>query len=84
MSDALRPAASDALRAWAARVRSNREQVEQLREANPTDFYAPVAGMFRADPKRRDEPTLEVLSNGFPQFAIIGKRHLLHLSALQD
>ena len=61
MSDALRPAASDALRAWAARVRSNREQVEQLREANPTDFYAPVAGMFRADPKRRDEPTLEVL-----------------------
>src|SRR5207302_5522139 len=61
MSDALRPSQAQALEAWAARVRANREQVDQFREANPSDFYAPVAGMFRADPRRRDEPTLEAL-----------------------
>jgi SAM-dependent methyltransferase len=61
MPDALRPSADDALRAWAARVRANREQVERVREAMPSDFYAPIAGMFRADPHRRDEPTLEAL-----------------------
>ena len=61
MSDALRPSATDALAAWRARVRANREQVDQFREATPSDFYAPIAGMFRADPRRRDEPTLERL-----------------------
>lgn len=61
MPDALRPSAADALRAWADRVRHNREQVDRFREASPTDFYAPVAGMFRADPQRRDEPALEAL-----------------------
>jgi SAM-dependent methyltransferase len=61
MSDALRPSASEALAAWRARVRANREQVDQFREASPSDFYAPIAGMFRADPRRRDEPTLERL-----------------------
>jgi SAM-dependent methyltransferase len=61
VSDALRPSPQEALRAWAGRVRANREQVEQFREATPADFYAPVAGMFRADPRRRDEPTLEAL-----------------------
>ncbi|MBV9600349.1 MAG: methyltransferase domain-containing protein [Chloroflexi bacterium] len=61
MPDALRPSASAALGAWAARVRANREQVDQFREATPADFYAPIAGMFRADPRRRDEPTLESL-----------------------
>jgi SAM-dependent methyltransferase len=61
MSDALRPSAEDALRAWAERVRANREQVDQFREATPADFYAPVAGMFRADPHRHDDSTLEVL-----------------------
>src|SRR5882672_9637939 len=60
-SDALRPSSSDALRAWAARVRANREQVDRFREASPADFYAPVAGMFRADPRRRDDPSLEAL-----------------------
>jgi len=59
--DALRPSASDALRAWAERVRANREQVDRFREASPADFYAPVAGMFRADPRRRDDPSLEAL-----------------------
>src|SRR5215831_16096562 len=60
-SDALRPSADTALGAWAARVRANREQVEQFRETSPADFYAPVAGMFRADPRRTDEPVLDVL-----------------------
>ncbi len=59
--DALRPTAEEALRAWAARVQANREQVDQFREASAADFYAPIAGMFRADPRRRDEPTLEAL-----------------------
>jgi SAM-dependent methyltransferase len=61
VTDALRPSAEDALRAWAARVRANREQVEQFRETSPADFYAPVAGMFRADPRRSDEPVLDML-----------------------
>jgi SAM-dependent methyltransferase len=61
MADALKLSAAEVLEAWAARVRANREQVERFREATPADFYAPVAGMFRADPRRRDEPTLEIL-----------------------
>jgi SAM-dependent methyltransferase len=61
MDDALRPSADAALRAWAARVRANREQVEQFREAAPSDFYAPVAGMFRADPRREADPSLAAL-----------------------
>jgi SAM-dependent methyltransferase len=61
MPDALRPSAEAALAAWAARVRANREQVDQFREATPRDFYAPIAGMFRADPRRHDEPALECL-----------------------
>jgi len=59
--DALRPTPDEALQAWATRVRANREQVDQFREASAADFYAPIAGMFRADPRRRDEPTLETL-----------------------
>jgi 2-polyprenyl-3-methyl-5-hydroxy-6-metoxy-1,4-benzoquinol methylase len=59
--DALRPSAADALRAWGERVRANREQVDRFREASPADFYAPVAGMFRADPRRHDDPSLDAL-----------------------
>jgi SAM-dependent methyltransferase len=59
--DALRPTSDEASRAGAARVQANREQVDQFREASAADFYAPIAGMFRADPRRRDEPTLEAL-----------------------
>lgn len=48
--------------AWAARVRANAEQVDRHREIpDGTDFYAPVTGLFRADPTRTDEPALAVL-----------------------
>lgn len=61
-SDALRPAATDALEAWGARVRADREQVERSREvADPTDFYAPVAQRFRHDPRRSGDAVLVVL-----------------------
>ncbi len=47
---------------WAARVRANREQVDRVREVpDGADFYAPVTGLFRADPARTDEPALESL-----------------------
>jgi SAM-dependent methyltransferase len=62
MSDVLRPSAEDAVAAWAARVRANREQVEQFREVQDgADFYAPIATHFRAAPGRTDEPTVQVL-----------------------
>ncbi len=48
--------------AWAARVRANRDQVDRFREVpDGADFYAPVSGLFRADPRRTDDPSLEVL-----------------------
>ena len=48
--------------AWAARVRANAEQVDRFREIpDGTDFYAPVTGLFRADPARTDEPALDVV-----------------------
>lgn len=47
---------------WAARVRENAAQVDRFREVpDGTDFYAPVTGLFRADPTRTDEPALGVL-----------------------
>ena len=62
MSDALRPLLDEVLAAWAARVRANAEQVERFREVpDPPDFYAPVSDLFRADPRRDDEPTLDQL-----------------------
>ncbi|MET0850622.1 MAG: methyltransferase domain-containing protein, partial [Candidatus Rokuibacteriota bacterium] len=58
----LSPDAADALRDWAGRVRANREQAERVREgAPPADFYAPVASAFHADPRRADDPALDVL-----------------------
>ncbi len=48
--------------AWAARVAANAEQVDRFREVpDATDFYAPVTGLFRADPRRTDEPALDAL-----------------------
>jgi SAM-dependent methyltransferase len=53
---------TQALDAWAARVRANREQVERLRGVvRGPDFYAPIAQRFRADPRREDEPALALL-----------------------
>jgi SAM-dependent methyltransferase len=49
-------------RAWASRVRANREQAERVRETSGSgDFYAPVSGLFVADPRRTDDPTLTAL-----------------------
>jgi hypothetical protein len=62
MSDVLRPTSAEALSAWSRRVRANREQAERVREgAPPRDFYAPMASQFRSDPRRTDEPALDVL-----------------------
>ncbi|MEO5704950.1 MAG: NTP transferase domain-containing protein [Candidatus Limnocylindrales bacterium] len=47
---------------WAGRVRRNREQVERLREtAEDDDHYAPVAGLFRDDPRRSGDAILDAL-----------------------
>ena len=57
MSDAAALAA-----AWGAAVRGNREQAERLREQpSGGDHYAPIASVFRADPNRTDDATLEAL-----------------------
>ena len=62
MTDILRPSATAALQAWRERVSANREQAERLREgAPPRDFYAAVASDFRANPRRTNEPALDVL-----------------------
>lgn len=62
VSDALRPGQPEALDEWARRVRANREQVERFREVEDgADFYAHVAHMFQADPRRTDEPALDLL-----------------------
>jgi len=62
MGDSLRPSVAAALADWAARVHADREQMERSREiADPADFYAPVADRFRLDPRRRDDPTLDIL-----------------------
>ena len=48
--------------AWAARVRANADQVDRFREVpDGADFYAPVTCLFRADPRRTNEPVLEAL-----------------------
>ncbi len=60
--DARADLATLAERAWADRVRANRAQVDRLREMpDGTDFYAPVTGLFRADPRRTDESVLVAL-----------------------
>ena len=60
--DPLRPSAEEALAAWARRVRANREQVDRVREVDDgPDCYAPIASIFRADPRRVDDPVLAIL-----------------------
>jgi SAM-dependent methyltransferase len=58
----LRPSATEAEAAWRELVIAEREQVETLPDRpRPADFYAPVAQSFKADPRRVDEPLLDVL-----------------------
>ncbi len=48
--------------AWADRVRRDRLQVDRFREVpDGEDFYRPVTSLFRADPRRTDEPILDAL-----------------------
>ena len=62
MPDILRPGREEALAEWSRRVQANREQAERVREGSPpADFYAPVSSMFKADPRRSDEPVLDAL-----------------------
>ena len=46
---------------WADRVRRNREQVDRFREVRDDDHYAPVASMFRDDPRRQGDDVLDAL-----------------------
>jgi SAM-dependent methyltransferase len=58
----LRPSALEAADAWRHLVVAEREQVERLPDRpRPEDFYGPVAERFKADPRRSDEPLLDVL-----------------------
>jgi SAM-dependent methyltransferase len=58
----LRPSASEAEAAWHDLVVAEREQVEGLPDRpRPEDFYGPIAQSFKADPRRTDEPLLDVL-----------------------
>jgi SAM-dependent methyltransferase len=53
---------TELLEEWARRVRANNDQADRVREAPArADFYAPIATSFRADPRRTDEPALNVL-----------------------
>ena len=58
----LRPSAAEAAEAWATLVRAEKQQVDDLpNRPRPEDFYGPVANIFRADPRRTDEPLLDRL-----------------------
>lgn len=62
INDALIPSQEEALAAWATRVRNNRDQAERFREApERPDFYMNTSAVFKADPLRTDDPTLEIL-----------------------
>ena len=58
----LRPSGQAAAAAWNTLVTAEREQVEGLpNRPRPEDFYGPIAEVFRADPRRTDEPLLDHL-----------------------
>lgn len=58
----LRPSAEAAAAAWRAIVNAERDQVERLpNRPRPEDFYGPIAGVFKADPRRTDEPLLDTI-----------------------
>ena len=59
---ATEPTVAELEASWAARVRANREQVDRVREVpDGKDFYAPVTSLFRADPRRVDDPVLQAV-----------------------
>lgn len=59
---AARPDYESCVADWGERVRANNAQVERLGEREDgSDFYAPMAAMFRADPLRRDDASLNAL-----------------------
>jgi SAM-dependent methyltransferase len=56
------PDAPAAEAAWAARVRAHHAQTARVRETpEGGDFYAPVTGVFVADPRRTDDEVLDHL-----------------------
>lgn len=57
----LRPDPAALYADWSAIVAAEKEQVERLREWQETDYYAPVARHFSDDPRREDDPVLEIL-----------------------
>jgi hypothetical protein len=58
----LRPTAEEIAAAWRVIVTAEREQVERLpNRPRPEDFYGPIADVFRADPRRQDEPLLDAI-----------------------
>ncbi len=62
MHDPLRPTADEATAAWADRVRANADQVARFREVpDGQDFYGPVAGAFRDDPRRTGDGVLDTV-----------------------
>ena len=62
MPSSLIPSAEEAAAAWADRVRADRAQVERYREEpERSDFYAPIAANFKADPRRDNDPVLNAL-----------------------
>jgi 2-polyprenyl-3-methyl-5-hydroxy-6-metoxy-1,4-benzoquinol methylase len=51
---------TSAIQRWRRQVQAYHEQTERAREdaGKETDFWAPVAGQFRDDPSRADDPVL--------------------------
>ncbi len=58
----LRPSEAEALSAWRTLAAGERRQVESLPDRPRTeDFYAPVAQRFRDNPRRTDDPSLDLV-----------------------
>jgi len=58
----LRPSAREAEDDWRSLVQANNEQVERTQERiDSDDFYAPMASLFKADPRREDDGQLNAL-----------------------
>jgi SAM-dependent methyltransferase len=64
VNDVLLPSKEEALAAWAHRVQRNRDQAERFREApERPDFYGLTSSVFKVDPLRTDDPTLDILGS---------------------